>query len=288
MLYEIKSDKLTVKIDSYGAELKSAVACGKEYMWSGDERYWDDVAPILFPVCGQLLNKEYSYGGKTYSMNGHGFAKISEFTPTRVEKNRLTLTLTSSEETKKIYPFDFELVADFSVCDSTLNLKLTVKNTGCGTLPYMVGWHPGFVLDGEGEINDFSLEFGDVDNVVWHPLQNGCFVNPVGKDYPLKDGKYQLNEDEIYSNDTMIFCGTRERAYLSSPGTAMAIEISYSENLPYFCIWKECDANARFICLEPWSDVPSTGDCPEKFEERKMSRLQSGGLDVYSYSVKFL
>ncbi len=288
MIYEIKSENLTAKIDSLGAELKSVTLGGKEYMWSGDEKYWDDIAPILFPVCGQLLNKEYSYGGKKYGMNGHGFAKISEFVPTLVEKDRLTLSLSATEKTKEIYPFDFEFIADFTVKGDTLGLKLTVKNTGDGVLPYMVGWHPGFVLHGEGAINNFTLEFGGADKVIWHPLQNGCFVNPNGKDYALVNGKYQLDEDEIYSNDTMVFCGTRERAYLSSPDTDAAVEIRYSENLPYFCIWKETDAKARFICLEPWSDVPSTGEVPEVFETRKMSRLSSGACEEYSYSVKFI
>ena len=288
MIYEIKSEGIVAKIDTLGAELKSVTKSGKEYMWSGDERYWDDIAPILFPVCGRLLDDKYRYGAKTYQMNAHGFAKVSEFAPTLVSSNRLTLTLSASEKTRAIYPFDFEFIADFSVSGDTLNLKLTVKNTGNGTLPYMVGWHPGFLLLGDGEINNFSLEFGGVDNLIWHPLQNGCFLNPCGTDYALKEGKYRFNEDEIYSNDTLVFRGTNERAHLSSPDTDAAVEIRYSKNLPYFCIWKETDARARFICLEPWSDVPSTGDEPEVFETRKMSRLPINKSETYSYSVKFI
>ncbi|MBO5907360.1 MAG: hypothetical protein J6Q85_04345 [Clostridia bacterium] len=288
MIYEIKSTNLVAKIDTLGAELKSVTKSANEYMWSGDERYWDDIAPILFPICGRLLDSKYSFGGKTYEMDAHGFLKFSEFTPTLVAENRLTLTLSANETTRAIYPFDFEFVADFTVAGNTLELQLTVKNTGDGTLPYMVGWHPGFVLSSDGEINNFSLEFGGVDKLIWHPLQNGCFVNPNGKDYALVNGKYQFNEDEIYSNDTLVFCGTNERALLSSPNTSMAVEMKYSKNLPYFCIWKETDSNARFICLEPWSDVPSTGDEPEIFETRRMSRLPAKKSETYSYSVKFI
>ena len=288
MIYEIKSDALTAKIDTLGAELKSVVHGGKEYMWSGDEKYWDDIAPILFPVCGRLVDSEYSWGGKKYKMAAHGFAKISEFAPTRVEKSRLTLSLSATAETRVSYPFDFEFVADFTVIDDTLNLTLTVKNTGGEVLPFMVGWHPGFLLHGDGEINNFTLEFGGVDKVVWHPLQNGCFANPTGRDYSLKDGKYQFSEEEIYSNDTLIFCNTKERGYLATPDSDRAVEIRYSDNLPYLCIWKETDSKARFICLEPWSDIPSGGDEPEVFETRKMTRLKPNSAEEYSYSVKFI
>lgn len=288
MIYELKSDRLTVKIDSRGAQLKSATLSGKEYMWCGDEKYWEDVAPVLFPICGRLIGAEYGYGGKKYQMGIHGFAQTSEFTPTRVEKNRLTLSISSNEQTKKVYPFDFDFEADFTVSDTTLELKLTVKNTGEDVLPYMVGWHPGFALMGDGEINNFSVDFGGVDKVLWHVHNGNGFLDHAPLDYALKDGKYQLNEKEIYSNDTMVFRQTHGRAYLSSPDTDSALEIRYSENLPYFCIWKECFSEARFICLEPWSDIPSDGSMPEEFESREMSRLSPGASEEYSYSVKFI
>ena len=93
-------------------------------------------------------------------MGIHGFASKSEFRATRVEKSALTLTLASNDETRKMYPFDFEFSADFSVEDDTLSVKFTVKNTGDETLPYMVGWHPGFNLHGDGDIESFTLKFG--------------------------------------------------------------------------------------------------------------------------------
>lgn len=287
MIYEITGGKLTAKIDSFGAELISAVYNECEYMWSGNERYWGDHAPVLFPHCGRILNSEYSYKGKKYAMGIHGFASKSEFRATRVEKSALTLTLASNDETRKMYPFDFEFSADFSVEDDTLSVKFTVKNTGDETLPYMVGWHPGFNLHGDGDIESFTLKFGGKgDSLIWHPLTEGFFVNPEGKNYPAKNCTYRLNEEEIYSNDTIIFRGTEGRAILSSPDTDKALTMSYSENLPYFCIWKETDSRARFVCLEPWSDIPH-GDDPENFETKAMSRLAPDGKEDYVYTVKF-
>ena len=287
MIYEIKSGDLAAKINTLGAELVSLTKGGVEYIWNADAKYWDSSAPVLFPVCGRLLNQTYLYEGKSYPMDMHGFAPKSEFAPTRVEKNRVTLTLKANEATKKEYPFDFEFVADFDLRDE-LKVTFTVINTGDKLLPYMVGWHPGFNLHGEGEINAFSLKFSGGDTLDWYPLQNGCFVRPYGEAYPAPESKYCFNEDEIYSNDTLIFCGTGGKAILSSPDTERVVELSYSENLPYFCIWKETDSNARFVCLEPWSDVPAGGDVEENFESRRMSRLECGKSRDYCYSVKLV
>ena len=287
MIYEIKSDLLTVQINDAGAELFSVKGKdGHEYIWQGDERYWKDRAPLLFPTCGRLLENKFVYGGKEYAMKSHGFAKKCVFEVVSKEDSKITFKLSQNELTLNEYPFNFELYAEYEVSGDKLDARFTVKNTDEKILPYMFGWHPGFALDGNGEIERFTLDFDGKTNLIWHPLQNGPFVNPNGKDYAI-NGKYALCEKEIYENDTMIFVGTGDKTKLTSPDTKYAVEFEWSENLPYFCIWKDGCSEARFICLEPWSGVPADGIVPENFETRKMSRLESGKSESYTYSVKF-
>ena len=288
MIHELKNDKLTVKISEHGAEVKS-VKCGcAEYMWSGDPAWWEDTAPVLFPVCGRILDGHYTVGGKEYKMDAHGFAPKSRFAPTRVEKNALTLTLTQNEATLAEYPFDFTLTADFTLSDDTLNVCFTIKNNSDKVLPYMFGWHPGFALPEEGgDIADFRIKMPGKKTLKWHKLQHGCFANPVAVDYEIENEEYPLCEEEIYANDTMIFVGTGNTTELYSPKCDRKITLSFSENLPYYCIWKETDAKARFICLEPWSGIPNDGETPENFDTRTMSRLLPGASESYTYSVKF-
>ncbi len=283
----LKNENLTVTISDRGAELRSVVSTdGHEYIWGGDERYWKDRAPVLFPLCGQILNKTYTASGKEYHMNGHGFAKKSDFEVVAKSEHSVTMKLAATEATLSEYPFDFELVCEYSIEGNSLSADFTVKNTGDVTLPYMLGWHPGFVLEGEGEINSFKLDFEGKNSLIWYPLQNGPFVRPFGEPYGINEC-YALNEEEIYKNDTMIFVGTGDKTRLHSDSAEHSLLFSWSENLPYFCIWKDDTSEARFICLEPWSDVPSTGEIPENFDERKMSRLLPGSSEKYSYLVKF-
>ena len=290
MIYNIKSDKLTVRINDYGAELISAKgADGFEYIWFANPAYWDQHAPVLFPICGRILNGYYKYNGKKYEMDGHGFASKSTFKVKSLSGDSISLILESDETTKKQYPFDFTLTATYTVKDNSLLAAFTVENRDKKIMPYLFGWHPGFMLEknGNSKIGDFSLKFDNVDKVSWYPLQHGCFCRPYGEDYTLVNSEYILNEEEIYSNDTMIFTGTKDRAVLSSPLEKHSIDMSWSDNLPYFCIWKETDANARFICLEPWSGTPNDGETEENFNERKMNRLPSGKKEDFTYLIKF-
>ncbi len=287
MIYELNNGVISAKINSFGAELISVVRDGCEYMWDGDTKWWDDKAPVLFPICGRLPEKKFSYGGKVYDMDIHGFGWKSEFAVRCATEDRLTLELSANEKTLAQYPFNFIFVADYSLCGDALTLKFTVKNTDEKILPYMVGWHPGFNLHGEGEIGSFSLKFAGGDVLSHHPILPGCFVQQKGVDYPAPDSTYALNEEEIYSQDTMIFSKTGGKALLCSPYTDKKIEMEYSDNLPYFCIWKETSAEARFVCLEPWSDIPDAGVAPVAFEDRPMSRLGAGETAEYTYKVRF-
>lgn len=291
MIYSLKSENLTVDINSIGAEVISVLdKKGHEYIWSGES--WRDHAPLLFPVCGRLLENKYTYGGVEYSMSGHGFAKASEFEVVENSDSKITFRLCDSEETRAIYPFSFQLVAEYTLSDSKLDASFTVKNTDNAVMPYMFGWHPGFTLAGDSDIGSFCIDFMGECYPKMHPLRmlNGNptpFLGGSVIDFKLDGGIFALDEDLIYSNDTLILTDTLNKATLFSPNTDKRLCLSYSNNLPYFCIWKSSKANSRFICLEPWSDVPADGITPECFETRKMSRLAPSSEEKYTYSVIF-
>ena len=290
MIHNLKSEKLNVRINDYGAELISVKGCdGFEYIWMGNPAFWDQHAPLLFPVCGRILNGYYLFDGKKFEMSGHGFASKKSFKVKSKSEDSITLVLNADEDTLAQYPFAFSLTAEYTVKGNQLIANFTVENKDKKTMPYMFGWHPGFNLEhtGGSAIGDFKLKFDNVDKLTWYPLQHGCFCRPYGEDYVINNSEYPLNEAEIYANDTMIFTGTNDRAVLLSPKEKHSVDMSWSKNLPYFCIWKEDKSDARFICLEPWSGTPNDGETEEDFNTRKMERLGSGNKESYSYTVKF-
>ena len=75
----LSNEKITVKINELGAEIRSILCDGKEIMWGGDPAIWSGTAPIMFPICGGLKEDKYLYKGNEYILTKHGFAKLSVF-----------------------------------------------------------------------------------------------------------------------------------------------------------------------------------------------------------------
>lgn len=286
MIYTIEKNGVCAKINSLGAELISFVGKdGYEYMWQGD--IWAKHAPVLFPLCGKIKNNEYTYKGKKYSLRGRGFAPKAKFRLIDKSEDKLILRLTENEETLACYPFEFSLTAEYLITEDGLSASYTVENTGKDTLPYMFGWHPAFNLWGKAPISDFRLYFPAAGRVKMHPLalERGPFVNGEVIDFPLDGGSYYLNEEEIYSNDTLILTNSGDEVVLSAKGEERELTMSYSGNLPYFCVWKSETSEARFLCLEPWSNSPCDGIADEDFETRVMERLPVGKSEKYTYEI---
>ena len=107
---QIKNDQLTLEISSLGAELQSIKdANGNEYLWDGDEKYWNRHSPILFPIVCGLWKDTYRIDGKEYTLTRHGFARDTEFKLVGKTADRLTFALIDNEETLKNYPYHFNL-----------------------------------------------------------------------------------------------------------------------------------------------------------------------------------
>ena len=130
MNYKIQNNELAITISSRGAELISVVGKdGFEYIWQNETgEFWGGHAPLLFPHCGRILNSEYTYGGKKYEMGIHGFARKSEFELISQDDDLLKFSLKSSEETKKIYPFNFELIAEYKLKENKQDVYNVITN----------------------------------------------------------------------------------------------------------------------------------------------------------------
>lgn len=92
----IKNEKLTVEISPKGAELQSVIKDGTEYLCQGDSAVWSGRAPVLFPIVGGLKGGTYTYGGKSYSLSNHGFARGSMFDVKEIVQAKAVFVLKSN------------------------------------------------------------------------------------------------------------------------------------------------------------------------------------------------
>ena len=290
MNYILKNEYYTMTVSDIGAEAISLKdPKGYELLWQNTKDYWDMHAPLLFPVCGSLKDKKYTFAGKEYSMGMHGFIMYKQFTPVTVTDTHLVMQYASNEETLAVYPFEFLFTAEYKLDGENITLNVTIKNNSDITMPYMFGWHPGFTLPTEEgqDIEDYKVSFGELESLIWHPLQHGSFVAPRGREYrKLENNAYRLCEKEIYENDTMIFSRHNNAVSLSADGYPYMLEMSWSDNLPTLCIWKWPTNDSKFLCIEPWSSTPKDGVTDENFDVRPMPRLEAGKTHTYHYDLK--
>lgn len=290
MNYTIKNEFYTVTVDEVGAQITSVrTADGHEIMWQAtNEEFWQKHAPLLFPVCGQLKDKRYTYGGVSYPMKGHGFIGILSFDLVEKSETHIVLRSVASGKTMAVYPFEYSFTARYKLDGKRVLCSVTVENKDQKTMPYMFGWHPGFALPSTGgaDIEDYALDFGECEGLKVIPLQHESFASPVKKDFPLEGGRYTLCEEQIYANDTLILTEVPTRVTLLSKKSPYRLVLEWDATTPYLCVWKEPHHDAKFICLEPWTGTPADGETEENFETRAMQRLKSGESATHTLSFE--
>lgn len=141
-IISISSNSLTASIDTMGAQLMSLRKGESEYLWQGDSNWWPRRAPILFPIVGVLKNGNAESAEGTVTLARHGLARLNQFEVVEQSVFSVTLQLKSTEETRKVYPYDFELKLIFSVAGDTLTQTYEVTNPANVVLPFTLGAHP--------------------------------------------------------------------------------------------------------------------------------------------------
>lgn len=289
MLYTLQNDKLTVKVSDVGAEIHSVKREDCEYIWVGDPAFWSSHAPLLFPVCGRFFEGKYTHKGELYEIACHGFIRKSPLTLVCVNDTSICFSVTSTEETKKIYPFDFELKIWHILEDESITTRFEIANTGDVVLPATVGGHPGFnlPLGGDGEFADYYLEF-----------KNPCTPNQIeisprglftGKltAYPLVDGNKLPLSHKLFEIDGIFLSRMDSTVTLKSQKSARAVTLEYPD-MPYLGIWHPSACEAPFVCIEPWCGLPGyDGEMEDITTRPNMFHVLPGKVQTAQFKMTF-
>lgn len=289
MLYTLQNDKLTVKVSDVGAEIHSVRREDCEYIWVGDPAFWSSHAPLLFPVCGRFFEGKYTHKGEAYEIACHGFIRKSPLTLVCVNDTSICFSVTSTEETKKVYPFDFELKIWHILKGESITTRFEIANTGEVVLPATVGGHPGFnlPLGGEGEFADYYLEF-----------KNPCTPNQIeisprglftGKltAYPLVDGNKLPLSHKLFEIDGIFLSRMDSTVTLKSDKSTRAVTLEYPD-MPYLGIWHPSACEAPFVCIEPWCGLPGYDGTMEDITTRpNMFHILPGKVQTAQFKMTF-
>lgn len=294
MRHEIKNEDLTVVVDGRGAELRSIRdRDGVEHIWQGDEAFWADRAPVLFPFCGRQWDGYCTVGGERFDLDAHGFFRRLPTEVTRQTETELTLTQEATPETLALYPFSYRFDMTYALNGRTLTIRSVVTNQGERTMPFALGLHPGFTMPfAGGERGDYAVRFvgaeGAIDRVKFD--ENEWF--PIGgtRKQPLRDGEYLDPTDEFFAVGSAFFDGMPKTVELVKRGTdRRGTDRRVTMHLPdfrYFGLWRA--PGASFLCLEPWTSMPPlSGEICELEEKSDLVRLQPRESREFTCTVEF-
>ena len=200
--------------------------------------------PVCWPQFGNRFSQE---------LPQHGFAAKMVFevraTEYSEEKTELTLGLRSTDETRKMWPHDFDLELKVSVT-MKLNLALRTKNTGAEPFDFSCGFHPYLVL----RDRDAATVCG-VDGL------ECIFANRDG-DLGVRSGDLALDHAP---NDVLVLPDAPKHEFaVIDPGLRRAIALVSTGNTREV-VWNcgdetPCDMSQddwrKYVCVEPVSDWP--------------------------------
>ena len=285
MRYVLENERFQVTLDSTGAEIKSVwdKQLGLEHMWNANPSYWAKTAPFLFPFIGKLEKEQFTYEGRIYPADKHGFGQRVEYEVTEQKKDLIRFQFCDTDVTRKKYPFSFILEIVYALLEDGIREDWYVKNTGDKPMYFSVGGHAAFAcppategmsggrtgqkirlygVDPEAEL--YSLRLND----------NGVITEDL-LPVQLEDGCFIITE-ELFGADALIFdqdgitaaglCDTQGREYVRVECDA-----------PVWGIWSHPDNNAGYVCLEPWYGICDFAGYEGELADRPHTQMAAPG-----------
>ncbi len=195
--------------------------------------------PILFPICGNLPDNTYTYKGQQHQLKQHGFARelpwtVAESVEGSNDSLHLTLVLNSNDQTRAVYPFDFQLTFTYQLKGNTLELQQRYTNHSSEPMPFSSGLHPYFLTSDKTQLE--------------YEIPASEYQDQISKDIHPFCGTFDLSRDEL---DLVFRQITDCSASVTDKGRGLKITLNYSDLYSTLVFWTV--KGKDYYCLEPWS-----------------------------------
>jgi len=292
----IESNSLRIEISPYGAELMSIRDSSEdlqhpvEYLWQGNPNYWGGRAPVLFPYIARLTNGRYRLNGKEYRMNTHGFAKDSLFEIAKQQQNSVTLTLRHSEETYRQYPYHFRFDITYRLDGRCLEVIFSVSNLDEMPMFFGIGGHSGFNVPFVVGLSfeDYVLEFEEECHPKRIEFSEDKFVTGEQSEFHLAEGRYIPLHHELFDDDAIVLTDVCKAITLKTGKDHHGIKVVFPQ-MDYLGIWHMPHTDAPYVCIEPWTSLPSRSGVIEQLEEKSdLIKLEGRATYQNSWNIEIM
>lgn len=283
---QIKNEQLTIEISPMGAELQSIKDTnGKEYLWDGDDKYWNRHSPILFPIVCGVWDNTYRTESKEYKLPRHGFARDMEFLLTGKTANRLTFALHETEETLKAYPYHFNLAISYRLEGNKIHVIWHVENTDKKNIYFQIGGHPAFLVPGcrKDEELKGAIKIDNTSPERIYGNVSGCLAKGYHK-VVTDNGIWRFTEED-FADDAVIFDRSQvKKISLLDEEEKPAVTLDFKT--PCVGIWNPTGKHAPFLCIEPWYGISDWAEYDGDFKDKYlMNSLLPGASFMSEYTI---
>lgn len=214
--------------------------------------------PVCWPQFGKLAIP---------GMAQHGFARVMPFevraTQYSEELTEITLGLRSTDETKSLFPHDFDLEVTVSV-SMKLNLKMTTKNTGTEAFEFTGGFHPYFTVRERDGVTVKGLDgvpYVYAEDMTDH-VQQGDLAMTTSTDHvfalpPATKHEFALLDAGLRRAIALVSSG-HSSAIVWNPGPENVLSDFKPDD------WR------KFVCVEPVTNWPKAAKALEPGETHEL------------------
>lgn len=247
-LMMIANDSAKAVISVYGGQVLSfqPVTEPEDLMFLSEQAYYQEGKAIKggVPICWPWFGPDPDGAGRP----AHGFVRnrfwnILATSSTHDGETKVVLGLIDTEETRRIWPYSFELQLAISV-GKTLKLELMTSNTGAQAFSITQAFHTYFTV-------------GDINQVKVLGLENKSYLDKVeGGVQKQQQGTLQIaaEVDRIYTNvseDLVIDdAQLNRRILIASQGSKTAVIWNPWSEISAKMADLENEAYKSFVCVE--------------------------------------
>tara|TARA_B110001450_G_scaffold171916_1_gene160390 strand:- start:3155 stop:3946 length:792 start_codon:yes stop_codon:yes gene_type:complete len=260
---EIQLKNLKSSVSITNGELRSFKKEGVEFIHQKGTKGWRNSDDEMFPIIGPTyknnfivhtkkgnaiqdqhgLLRELNYSVVSINKDGANFIKkyVKE---TKIKNSKFPL---KSSEKYLFWPFNFSFEKKFKLKNNILKIEFII-NSEIG-MPFMLGYHPAFLLSN------------------------------TGKETLISNGK-NITLSDVYKSGSNAFPILNSSKITLKNIDKKNLEIT-TKGFDNFMLWTEVD---NMLCIEPITQYTSYTD--QKFSEKNMSL--SKGENTFSFQIKIL
>lgn len=286
----IRDGAMEASVSTAGAQLMSLKSNGGEYLWQRDPQWWPRCAPVLFPIVGNIRDDRADSVQGEIRFGRHGLARTCEFEVVEAVEGSVTLSLSSNDETRAQFPYDFRLEMTYALADGALEQRFTVTNTGDVVLPFVVGGHPAFNVPAPGcedeDFSDYKLTFAEPWTYASPTISTATGLIDFQTRFGLLDDSDTLPlSHRLFDVDTLIFEDVPGRTVTMSGPSGHGMRVDF-EGFDYLGVWSAAN-DAPFVALEPWRGTATGTDEDDVFEHKRgMDLLEPGDVAEYAFFMR--